>query len=345
MSAIQISKPVPSSVWASPPDPSRLKDKSILITGGAGGFGAALVEESALAGAYVTFTDVKTEMGEQLASRLVATGCKTQFLRADVTDWKEMIEAFKKAVRFSASGKCLDHVVINAGLLDGPFFTAADAPLENLEVDPPQPDIGPIEVNVKGAMYTLKLAQLYMGMNPSSWQPGSKSIIFILSPECYWTLPGFVTYAGAKYGTRGLFRASREMMACKGIRVNGLSPALMDTPQTVHVAGPLQAIGAAFTPVSEHVTLAMHLLLDESIVGRAISAYFRFEGSTERAPEDRYVDLQDDEEGLDSGRVWWEWARSNVPEGKGPGDEFLRVLFAKLYEGLGFEIDPKSTRF
>jgi 5'-hydroxyaverantin dehydrogenase len=346
MSAIKVSKPVPSSVWASPPDPTSRKDKSILITGGSGGLGAAFVEKFALAGAYVTFVDVKEEMGNELASRLQSEGHRTQFVRADVTDWPELTQAFKSAIRFSPTGDAIGHVIINAGLLDGPFFTGFDPPLESLDVDPPQPDIGPIEVNVKGAMYTLKLAQLYMGMNPSSWQPGSKSIMFILSPECYWTLPGFVTYAGARFGTRGLFRASREMMACKGIRVNGLSPALMETPQTIHVRDALQAVGAAFTPIDEHVTLATHLLVNESIVGRAISAQFRFiGGEVATKPEDRYMDLQDDEEGYDAGKIWWEWARKAAPKGDESQAETLRGLFEMLYQDLGFDIDAKSPRF
>lgn len=346
MSAIKVSKPVPSTVWASPPDPALLKGKSILITGGSGGFGAALVEQCASAGAYVTFLDVKEEMGNELESRLQSQGYKTQFVRADVTNWSEMTQAFKSAVKFSPTGDTLDHVVINAGLLDGPFFTGFDAPLESLDIDPPQPDIGPLEVNVKGAMYTLKLAQLYMGMKPSSWQPGSKSIIFILSPECYWTLPGFVTYAGAKYGTRGLFRASREMMACKGIRVNGLSPGLMETPQTIHIKESLKAIGVGFTPVDDHVTLALHLLLNESIVGRSITAELRLaSNNAETNPEDMFMDLEDDEEGYDGGKKWWEWAQKAVPKDQGPPDLFVRALFSKLYKGIGFDIDETSPRF
>ena len=98
--------------------------------------------------------------------------------------WVDQVDAFKAAVQFSLSRDSLDHVIINAGVFDMPFFLETDKPMTSLDDDPVEPDATPVEVNTKGAMYTLKLAQLYMPM-PSSTSPSpdSKSVLFFLSPE------------------------------------------------------------------------------------------------------------------------------------------------------------------
>lgn len=203
MASLFPSTAIPSSVLSNDPDTSVLKGKSILITGGAQGLGAELVKASAKAGAHVTIVDINSKLGTELSSSLESEGCKTTFVQADVTSWTDQVRAFKTAMRFSSSGKAIDHVIINAGIMDTPFFTGADEPLSVSDPDPPAPDARPIDVNVKGAMYTLKLAQLYQ-MRPtkeSASDATDKSILFILSPESYITLPGSVIYGGAKYGT------------------------------------------------------------------------------------------------------------------------------------------------
>lgn len=340
MSNLKVSGPIPSSVWASAPDLASLRGKSIFVTGGSGGLGAALVTKCAGAGAYVTFVDVKESMGRDLATRLNEEGLKAQFIRADVTNWTELTGAFRSAVRFSPTGNTLDHVIINAALFEPPLFTGFDEPWEDLDAEPPQPEVGSIDVNVKGTVFTLRLAQLYMGMKLSTWQAGSKSIIIVLSPSSHWTLPGFVTYGAAKFGTRGLFRGSREMLACKGIRMNGLTPSLMDTPQLANVGDTLKSVSVEFVPVDLHVTLAMHLLVNKSIVGRSIAVSHRLGGEIVTDPEELYVDLEDDEMGYDGSKKWWELAQKAAPRGHGTPEEFIRQFFSNLHKGLGLILMP-----
>lgn len=55
-------------------DTSRVKDKAALVTGGASGMGAGIVEALAQAGAYVTILDLNNEAGEKYARDLTAKG-------------------------------------------------------------------------------------------------------------------------------------------------------------------------------------------------------------------------------------------------------------------------------
>ena len=67
-----------------------LEGKSVLVTGGANGIGAAMVEAFAQQGAKVAFLDVDDVAGKALAQR---TG--TRFVTCDLLD----IEALRAAVR------------------------------------------------------------------------------------------------------------------------------------------------------------------------------------------------------------------------------------------------------
>src|SRR5690349_10826007 len=75
---------------------ARLTGKVALITGAAGGQGAAEAELFVREEACVVLTDVDIGAGENLAERLSREGGKVLFLRQDVADessWKETVSA------------------------------------------------------------------------------------------------------------------------------------------------------------------------------------------------------------------------------------------------------------
>src|SRR4051794_23245119 len=78
-----------------------LKDRVVLITGGASGIGACMVEHFAEQGARVAFLDFDAEHGRQVAERSGAL-----FLRCDLRD----IAALRNAV--AAIGTRLGHVTV-----------------------------------------------------------------------------------------------------------------------------------------------------------------------------------------------------------------------------------------
>jgi len=319
-------KPIPYSTLSSPADTTPLRGKSILITGGARGFGSAFVRSIAAAGAVVTIADINESAGTALAEELTAAGHKVGFTLCDVREWRSNVSAFKAAVMLG-SGK-LDHVVLNAGVMDTPFFTGASRGARDVDDEADglldEPDSRVIDVCCKGMMYGLKLAQVYLGMEGAS---GDKSIMILSSPESYISLPGAVNYVGAKFGARGLWRASREMFAYKGIRSNSLVPWLMDTDMNAGTSlqQVLHSQGIHFTPVETHVGVGLHLLADKSISGRAIAL---------GEPGGSIVDLEEDELGFDGTKKYWELLHKDLPG--------LRGTFANLYALLGFQVDPSQ---
>jgi len=63
-----------------------LKDKVVLISGGASGIGEAFVRAFADNGARVAFLDLQPEAGTALAKELAGSRHPPLFLRCDITD-------------------------------------------------------------------------------------------------------------------------------------------------------------------------------------------------------------------------------------------------------------------
>ena len=64
----------------------KLKDKVVLVTGGAGGIGLAIAERCANEGAAVILADVNAAAAEEQASRLRNNGLSAGAMECDVTD-------------------------------------------------------------------------------------------------------------------------------------------------------------------------------------------------------------------------------------------------------------------
>jgi len=75
-----------SNLIASYPD---LKGRSVFISGGATGIGAAIVEAYAKQGAKTAFVDLDESAGNELATRLNAAGYTVRFDHCDITNIKD----------------------------------------------------------------------------------------------------------------------------------------------------------------------------------------------------------------------------------------------------------------
>ncbi|KAK2812197.1 hypothetical protein FQN50_001555 [Emmonsiellopsis sp. PD_5] len=114
-----------------PPDPSKLKGKSVIVTGGANGMGETTVRMFAAEGAFVTIADLNEERGQQIAKELSPNA---QFVKCNITSWDEQVAVFEAAIANSPNKSC-DIVIANAGIsrasgdslwpLDGTFIYAS----------------------------------------------------------------------------------------------------------------------------------------------------------------------------------------------------------------------------
>lgn len=92
---------------------------------------------------------------------------------------------------------------------------------------PKKPDLKTLDVNLHGAMYTMKLAFHYFvkqnGAEPSEQQEDT-CLILIGSGAAYLDCPRAPQYQASKFGLRGAMRSLRRTTHFYGSRVNMISP-------------------------------------------------------------------------------------------------------------------------
>ncbi|KAI4157220.1 MAG: hypothetical protein L6R39_000725 [Caloplaca ligustica] len=261
------------------PDDSWVKDKVIVITGGASGFGAGFLRRWAAAGAVVIVADINTKNGDQLVRDVKKdTGNPNlHFIHCDVTDWQSQVNLFREAVKLSPHGG-IDTVVANAGIAGGkrPF----EEPTDLDQANPPPPDLSVLDVNLTGVVYTTYLALWYLPRNPGS-SPASptcnpsdthrdRHLILISSYAGLMPIPGGPLYGTSKHAVVGLYRTLRSMSFMHGVRVNMLCPYFIDTPLgswQVRVA----VAGGAMGKTEDVVDAATRFAADPRVIGRAVS--------------------------------------------------------------------------
>ena len=183
---------------------ARLTGKVALITGAAGGQGAAEAELFLREEAKVVLTDVDTTAGESVARRLGGDDGKVLFLPQDVADeasWNEIVAAALR--RF---GKL--HVLVNnAGTIarQGILDTTVEAWNRT------------IAVNLTGAMLGMKHCA------PAIRDNGGGSIINI-SSTAGLTAHDDAAYTASKWGLRGLTKTAVLQFSQWNIRVNSIHP-------------------------------------------------------------------------------------------------------------------------
>ena len=229
----------------------RLEGKVALITGAAGGIGAACARGFVQEGASVLLTDSDADGASQLAAQL---GEPASAHAHDVTseaDWSEVT-----AWALALHGR-IDVLLNNAGV-----FLAA--PLADTSADEFR---RVLDVNVFGTFLGMRAVAAAMS------QQGAGSIVNVSSVAGLMGSPYLTAYAASKWAVRGMTKVLAKELARSGVRVNSLHPGQIDTdmntrqrertPELVDrliAAIPMQRIG---TP-QEVALAATYLACDES---------------------------------------------------------------------------------
>jgi NAD(P)-dependent dehydrogenase (short-subunit alcohol dehydrogenase family) len=187
-----------------------LKDKVVLITGGASGIGETFVRAFAENGARVAFLDLQKDTGAALVERLATAAHKPLFLSCDVTDTAALKGAFDEALkRLGPAG-----VLVNNAANDQRQVFA--------EVTPEELD-RTMAVNFRHVFFASQ------AVVPQMIERGAGSIINMSSMA--WlagaaSLPG---YAAAKAAIVGLTHSLAREVGRHRIRVNAIAPGLVLT--------------------------------------------------------------------------------------------------------------------
>jgi NAD(P)-dependent dehydrogenase (short-subunit alcohol dehydrogenase family) len=193
----------------------RLEGKTALVSGAAGGLGAALARLFAREGARVVLGDKLVEEGETIASEIAAAGGKAAFVALDVTS----AEDWRRAV---SSGDPLHVLVNNAGI-----YRAAGVEETSLEEWN-----AVIAVNQTGTLLGMQAAI------PALRRAGGGSIVNISSVVTFAAgRVGAAGYHASKGAVATLTKSAALELAKYRIRVNSIHPGSFDTPMAAGARG------------------------------------------------------------------------------------------------------------
>jgi NAD(P)-dependent dehydrogenase (short-subunit alcohol dehydrogenase family) len=271
-------KQSPPLDFSIPYDDAWVEDRTIIVTGGASGFGAGFARRWAANGATLIIADINTEKGDALARTIrKETGREgaCHFVHCDVTDWQSQVSLFKEAVKLSPHGG-VDTVVANAGIQANDKL---QQPGDLSAAQPPRPNLATMDVNVTGVLYTTHLAYYWLPKNPGSQrcntdaapekQTRDRSLVLLGSVASLAPITAAPLYGTSKHAVLGLFRSLRATSHVEGIRVNMVLPYFIDTAIVPPVAKLLLA-GGGMGKVEDVVEAATRLVADTRIVGRSI---------------------------------------------------------------------------
>ncbi len=188
----------------------------VLITGGSRGIGAATARLAAARGYDVAVSyRSEQEAAEAVVAECQALGARACAVAGDVAAEADILRIFDEAAR--ALGP-IRHVVNNAGITGrSSRLDAADADVIRTCID----------VNVTGAILVAREAARRLSTRNGG--PGG-SIVNISSVAASIGSPGeYVWYAASKGAIDALTTGLAKELATEGVRVNAVSPGLVET--------------------------------------------------------------------------------------------------------------------
>ena len=192
-----------------------LKERVILVAGGAGGIGTATCLRLGEEGARVLVADLNAEAAQAVATQIRAAGGTAESTNIDLSDEASVIAAIDLAV--STYGG-LDVLHANAAdtSVTGQDTDIGDVPLEIFDRT--------IEVNLRGHLLCARHAI------PKLIERGGGSLIFTSSIAAYLGESERASYAISKSGLGGLVRHIARRWGKQGIRANAVAPGIVLTP-------------------------------------------------------------------------------------------------------------------
>jgi NAD(P)-dependent dehydrogenase (short-subunit alcohol dehydrogenase family) len=229
----------------------RFDNKIAVVTGAGSGIGKAIAMDLAENGAQVVVADLNKVAAKEVADIIKAAGGTAVISVGDASDpeaVQQMIEAAK------ALGG-LDLLVNNAGI-GGPNAAVGEYPVDGWRKV--------IDINLNAVFYGMRFGI------PAMLETGGGAIVNMASILGDVGFEGTVGYVAAKHAVVGMTKTAALEYATKGIRVNSVGPAFIDTPLLNQLDAEKRAALASLHPVGrlgraeEVAALVLFLLSDQA---------------------------------------------------------------------------------
>lgn len=230
-----------------------LTDRVVLVTGGATGIGASLVEHFVAQGARVGFIDIDAVAGRALADRLSGGRTAPLFVAADLADIAELRRA-------------IDEVRQRFGPITALLNNAANDQRHSMAATTPESWDAGIAVNLKHQFFAAQCVA------PDMKQAGDGAIVNFGSISWMLKQGGMPVYTTSKAAVQGLTRSLARDLGPFNVRVNTLVPGWVMTDKQIRLwldeAGRAEiARGQCLNRplLAEHIArMALFLVADDS---------------------------------------------------------------------------------
>ncbi|MBP7000883.1 SDR family NAD(P)-dependent oxidoreductase [Amaricoccus sp.] len=198
-----------------------LRDRAVLITGGATGIGADLVRAFAGQAARVAFLDIQDEAAEALVAELHGAPHRPVALSCDITD----IEALRAAIVVARAAIGPISVLVN---------NAADDRRHPIDALEPEDWDRAQNINIRPHYFTAQ------AVHPDMQALGGGSIINFSSIAWRFGAGDMAAYVTAKAAVTGLTGALARAYGPDGIRVNAIEPGAVMTEKQLRLWYPTE---------------------------------------------------------------------------------------------------------
>ena len=193
----------------------RLKNKTVIVTGGASGFGEGIVRRFAEEGANIVIADINGDAGKKVSEGIQGS----LFCEVDVANNASVKNMIEDSVNKFGS---VDVFINNAGIAqrNSPMTEVSEENFDRIYA-----------VNVK----SIFLSALYVV--PIMKDQGAGVIINTASTAAVSPRPGLVWYNGSKGAVVTITKSMAVELAKDNIRVNAINPVIGDTGLTIDFMG------------------------------------------------------------------------------------------------------------